>query len=148
MMKAMTKAKTSMSGERIAVRMTIMYANWTLVTSVVMRVTSEEVRKWSMFSKEKPCTAQKMSCRRFLPRPQEAVEQVRPASEPKSSESARHEYEQSAVAQYLVHTAAGLYLVDQTGRDERYDALHDHLQGDEDRRDHRGPAVLAEAVGQ
>lgn len=34
MMKAMTKAKTSMSGERIAVRMTIMYANWTLVTSV------------------------------------------------------------------------------------------------------------------
>ena len=29
-----------------------------------------------------------MSCRRFLPRPQEAVEQVRPAREPKSSESA------------------------------------------------------------
>ena len=60
----------------------------------------------------------------------------------------RHEYEQSAEAQYLVHTAAGLYLVDQTCCDERYDALHDHLQGDEDRRDHRGPAVLAEAVGQ
>ena len=45
MTKAMMKAKTSISGERIAVRMTIMKANCTFVTSVVIRVTREEVRK-------------------------------------------------------------------------------------------------------
>ena len=56
-MKAMTKANTSMSGERIARRIIIMNANCTLVTSVVILVTREEVRKWSMFSKEKPWTA-------------------------------------------------------------------------------------------
>ena len=53
-MKAMTKAKTSMSGERIARRIIIMKANCTFVTSVVILVTSDEVRKWSIFSNEKP----------------------------------------------------------------------------------------------
>ena len=45
MTKAMTKANSSMSGQRIAVRMIIIYAFCTLVTSVVSRVTREEVEK-------------------------------------------------------------------------------------------------------
>ena len=48
----MTSEKMSMSGQRIATRMIIMYAICTLVTSVVWRVTSEDVEKRSMFAKE------------------------------------------------------------------------------------------------
>ena len=47
-----TSEKMSMSGQRIATRMIIMYAICTFVTSVVWRVTSDEVEKRSMFAKE------------------------------------------------------------------------------------------------
>ena len=43
-----------MSGQRIAMRMIIMYACWTLVTSVVSRVTSELVENRSMLENENP----------------------------------------------------------------------------------------------
>ena len=52
MRKAITKANTSISGARMAVRMIIIYAFCTLVTSVVMRVTRDEARNLSMFSNE------------------------------------------------------------------------------------------------
>jgi len=54
--KAITNAKISISGQRMAMRIIIMYAFCTFVTSVVRRVTSEEVEKRSMFSKEYSCT--------------------------------------------------------------------------------------------
>ena len=47
---AITNANISISGQRMAMRMIIMYAFWTLVTSVVSRVTRDEVEKRSMFS--------------------------------------------------------------------------------------------------
>ena len=48
-----TTAKTSMSGARTAIRMIIMNAFWTLVTSVVRRVTSDEVDMASILAKLK-----------------------------------------------------------------------------------------------
>ena len=53
MIKAMTTAKMSISGLRIATRMSIINAFCTLLTSVVSRVTNEEEEKRSMFSNEK-----------------------------------------------------------------------------------------------
>ena len=46
------KAKMSTRGARTAMRMSIMNACWTLVTSVVRRVTSEELEKASMLENE------------------------------------------------------------------------------------------------
>lgn len=51
-----TTANTSIIGARTAMRMHIMNAFWMFVTSVVSRVTSDEVENRSMFAKEKPCT--------------------------------------------------------------------------------------------
>ena len=52
----MMTANTSIMGARTAIRMHIMNAFWMLVTSVVRRVTSEDVEKRSIFAKEKLCT--------------------------------------------------------------------------------------------
>ena len=52
MTKPMMKEKMSMSGHRMATRMSIMNAIWTLVMSVVRRVTRLETENLSMFSKE------------------------------------------------------------------------------------------------
>ena len=49
---AITNAKTKTSGARTAMRMMSMNACWTLVTSVVRRVTSDELENWSMLLKE------------------------------------------------------------------------------------------------
>ena len=46
----------SMRGVRTAIRIIIIYAICTLVTSVVMRVMSEEVENLSMFPNEYCCT--------------------------------------------------------------------------------------------
>ena len=48
----MTSEKMSMNGQRMATRMIIMYAICTFITSVVWRVTNDEVEKRSMFAKE------------------------------------------------------------------------------------------------
>ncbi len=50
---AMMKAKTRHKGERTAMRMTIMNACWTLLMSVVRRVTSELELNSSMLAKLK-----------------------------------------------------------------------------------------------
>ena len=76
-----------MSGQRIAMRMIIMYACWTLVTSVVSRVTSELVENRSMLENENPWILWNTSCLRFLARPVAAIEQVTPAAVPKASEA-------------------------------------------------------------
>ena len=51
-----TTANTSIIGARTAMRMHIMNAFWMFVTSVVSRVTSDEVENRSIFAKEKSCT--------------------------------------------------------------------------------------------
>ena len=43
-------------GERTTVRIIIIYAIWTFVTSVVSLVMSDEVENLSMFSNENVCT--------------------------------------------------------------------------------------------
>ena len=58
---AMTMEKTIMSGTRTAMRMSIPKAFWTLVTSVVIRVTREEVENRSISAKEKSWTRKKRS---------------------------------------------------------------------------------------
>ena len=61
MIYAMTTEKMSISGERTAMRISIINDICTLLTSVVMRVTSEEEENLSIFSKEKPCTRSNIS---------------------------------------------------------------------------------------
>ena len=51
MINAMVKAKINTSGERTAMRMSIIKACCTLLMSVVRRVTSEEVENSSMLAK-------------------------------------------------------------------------------------------------
>ena len=84
MMKAMVMAKRNISGARTATRMIIMKAIWTLLMSVVMRVTSEAEEKRSIFSKEKSCTRTNMSRRRLRAKPVEAVAPLRAATAPHS----------------------------------------------------------------
>ncbi len=52
----MMTEKISISGARTAVRMIIIKAICTFDTSVVRRVTSEDVENWSMLANEKFCT--------------------------------------------------------------------------------------------
>ncbi len=52
-MEAMTQASTSISGPLTTIRRIICNENWTLVMSVVKRVTKLETEKRSMFSKLK-----------------------------------------------------------------------------------------------
>ena len=73
MRNAITMEKTIMRGTRTAIRMSMPKAFCTLVTSVVMRVTSEDVEKRSMSANEKSWTLKKRSWRRFFARPTEAV---------------------------------------------------------------------------
>ena len=61
MRNAMTMEKTIMRGTRTAMRIIMPKAFCTLVTSVVMRVTSEDVEKRSMSANEKSCTLKKRS---------------------------------------------------------------------------------------
>ena len=61
MMKAIITANRNISGERMAMRISIINVNCTLFISVVIRVTSEAVENLSMFSKEKLCMRENMS---------------------------------------------------------------------------------------
>ena len=57
----------------------------------------------------------------------------------------RHQDEQAAVTQDLVHTAAGLYLVHELRRDEGDDALHHYFERDEDGRQDSDALVFPQA---
>ena len=83
----MMTAKRNISGARTAMRMHIMNAICTLLTSVVMRVTSEAEENLSIFSKAKPCTRVKTSWRTFLANPALAREPNRPPSAPQPSDT-------------------------------------------------------------
>ena len=52
----MMLAKISIIGARTAIRVSIMNACWTFATSVVRRVTREDVENRSIFENEKSCT--------------------------------------------------------------------------------------------
>ena len=82
----MMNEKMIIRGERIAVRIIIMNAICTLLTSVVIRVTSDADENLSMFSNEKSCTRRKRLRRRFRANPADAVAQVEPAHAPNRSE--------------------------------------------------------------
>ena len=71
----------------MAVRMSCMNATWTFCTSVVRRVTSEELENWSMVANENVWMFSNMSRRRFLAKPHEALEQVTPAAAPNASDT-------------------------------------------------------------
>ena len=58
---AITTEKIIISGTRTAIRISIPKAFCTLVTSVVIRVTREEVENLSMSAKENSCTLKNMS---------------------------------------------------------------------------------------
>ena len=66
MINAIMTANRNISGERTAMRMSIMKVICTLLISVVMRVTSEAEEKRSIFSNEKLCMRANISCRRFF----------------------------------------------------------------------------------
>ena len=85
MRRVSTQAQINMMGDRTAIRMTIIKAIWTLVTSVVRRVTRLDAEKRSMLKKEKPCTVWNKSCRRFRAKPVEALAPKRPDSPPQIS---------------------------------------------------------------
>ena len=87
MTNAMTAEKTSISGARIAIRMIIMYAICTFVTSVVRRVTSDEDENLSMFWNEKNWMLRNRSCRTFFAKPADAREQLKPATPPHVSDA-------------------------------------------------------------
>ena len=87
MRSVMMTAKTTMRGTRTATRISMPKAFCTLVTSVVMRVTREEVEKESMSLKEKPWTRKNRSWRRFLASPAAAVAEKRAARTPHASDA-------------------------------------------------------------
>ena len=72
MRQAITIENTNISGARTAMRMAIIKAIWTLVMSVVRRVTREAVEKRSMFSKEKRWMRSNTSRRTLRAKPAEA----------------------------------------------------------------------------
>ena len=79
--------KMTMRGTRTATRMIIWYAFWMFVTSVVMRVTSEDAEKRSMSAKEKSWTRKNRSWRRLRARPAAAVAARTPDMTPHASET-------------------------------------------------------------
>ena len=84
---AITMENVIMSGARTTRRSSIMYACWTLLTSVVSLVTSELVLKWSMLLNEKRWICANTSWRRLRAKPVEALAQVMPAMVPQKSET-------------------------------------------------------------
>mgnify|MGYP002577715808 CR=1 FL=1 len=86
MMKAITMQNMNINGQRIAMRIIIMNDIWTLLTSVVIRVTSEAEENLSIFSNEKLCTRSNISWRRLRAKPVDALAQVAPAMPPQQSD--------------------------------------------------------------
>ena len=86
MMNAMVIAKMSMKGDLTAVLMIIMKEFCTLVMSVVILVTREDVENLSMFPKENCWTLLNMSDLRFPANPAAALAAKLPARAPHASE--------------------------------------------------------------
>ena len=85
---AITAEAIIMAGARTAMRIIIWKAFWTLVTSVVSRVTRPAVEYLSMLAKLKSWMFRNMAARRFAAKPEEAVAAVLPARMPARSPSA------------------------------------------------------------
>ena len=85
MRRVSTQAQINMMGDRTAIRMTIIKAIWTLVTSVVRRVMMPLVENLSMLAKENFWTFRYISRRRFRAKPVEALAPKRPDSPPQIS---------------------------------------------------------------
>ena len=85
MRRVSTQAQISMMGDRTAMRMIIIKAIITLVTSVVSRVMMPLVENLSMLEKENCCTFLYISRRRFRAKPVEALAPNRPDRPPQIS---------------------------------------------------------------
>ena len=85
MRRVSTQAQISMMGDRTAMRMIIMKAIITLVTSVVRRVMMPLVENLSMLAKENFWTFLYISRRRFRAKPVEALAPNRPDRPPQIS---------------------------------------------------------------
>ncbi len=84
---AISVAPIIMKGARKPSRMIIMNAFCRLVTSVVSRVISEAVEKWSILENEKSCTRSNRALRTFRENPVLAFAEYLPAIAPKKSET-------------------------------------------------------------
>ena len=82
MIKAMIMANRNITGALTAVLIVIIYAFCTLVISVVVLVTRDEVENLSMLENEKSWILAKTSALRFLANPAEALAQNVPANTP------------------------------------------------------------------
>ena len=83
----MTAASTIMIGARNIMRRNIWYVFCRLLTSVVARMTSDEVWNRSVFLKENCRILPKIRSRRFFAKPIDATADVRAASAPHKSDS-------------------------------------------------------------
>ena len=95
-----------MTGPRIMGLKPFMSAFWITVTSVVMRVTSDEVSKWSRFSNDRRCTASNWASRRLAPRPMAARAEQREKAMPKPMATTPQASISAPVAQTLERSCA------------------------------------------
>ena len=84
---AMSVAHTSMTGARTMMRITIMKAIWTLLTSEVSLITREAVLNRSVLEKENPWIFPKRPRRISLPNPMLAMEENREETAPQTRAS-------------------------------------------------------------
>ena len=71
-----------------------------------------------------------------------------PRQRPEGQRQRRHEHQQQPVAQHTVHIAAAFDLIHQFGDEKRYQALHDHLTADQQRRGQRSHLIFPDTAGQ
>ena len=84
---AITIAKANIRGALTAILIAIMKAFWTVVISVVILVTRDEVENLSMFPNENFCTLEKISALRLPAKPAEALAEKAPAKAPHASDT-------------------------------------------------------------
>ena len=84
---AITIAKANIKGALTAILIAIMKAFWTVVISVVILVTREDVENLSMFPKENFCTFEKISALKLPAKPAEALAENMPAKAPQASDT-------------------------------------------------------------
>ena len=142
--KAMTKEKINISGQRMAMRMTIMYAFCTWVTSVVSRVTRDETETGRYSQRNIPESVQHVFSQ-LRAKPHEAVEQANPASTPTAGKQG-HDGQHHAVTRDDRKFAPSLDLIDQPRHDKGQRAFHHHFAGDENGRLNKRFPILPHAM--
>lgn len=133
-----------MMGDRTAIRMTIIKAIWTLVTSVVRRVMMPLVENLSMLAKENFWTFRYISRRRFRAKPVEALAPKRPGQSAADQRQNSHSHHGEAVGGNMVHAAGLDPLVQQLAGHQGDQHVKRHFADDEDGRQDGGLARTPE----